>query len=67
MKQKTLILLFAVVLFASCGEYQKILKSTDPDFKYKKAIEYFEKKDFMRATTLFDEVTSYYKGTENSE
>jgi len=67
MKQKTLILLFAIAVFTSCGEYQKILKSTDPDFKYKKAVEYFEKKDFMRATTLFDEVTSYYKGTETSE
>lgn len=52
---------------ASCGEYQKILKSTDPELKYNKAIEYFDKGDFMRASTLFDEISSYYKGTERSE
>ncbi len=51
----------------SCGEYQALLKSTDPDLKYNKGVEYFEKKDFMRAQTLFDDVTPYYRGTERSE
>jgi len=51
----------------SCGEYQKILKSTDPELKYTKAVEYFEKGDFMRASTLFDEISVYFKGTERSE
>jgi outer membrane protein assembly factor BamD len=63
------LLLFAIVvaIFVSCTEYQKLLKSTDPELKYTKAVEYFEKKDFMRATTLFDEVSSYFKGTDRSE
>jgi outer membrane protein assembly factor BamD len=43
------------------------LKSTDPELKYNKAVEYFEKGDFMRASTLFDEISTYYKGTERSE
>jgi outer membrane protein assembly factor BamD len=43
------------------------LKSTDPELKYTKAVEYFEKGDFMRATTLFDEISTYFKGTERSE
>lgn len=51
----------------SCSEYQKVLKSTDPEFKYSKAVEYFEKGDFMRASTLFDEVARYFRGTERSE
>lgn len=55
------------VILASCGEYQKLLKSTDPELKYSKAIEYFEKKDFMRATTLFDDISNYFKGSERSE
>lgn len=55
------------MLFASCGEYQKLLKSTDPELKYTKAVEYFEKGDFMRASTLFDEISVYYKGTDRSE
>lgn len=66
MNKSILILIVASVLI-SCGEYQQLLKSTDPELKYTKAVEYFEKKDFMRATTLFDEVSKYYRGTERSE
>lgn len=67
MKKYPFILLLLVLILNSCGEYQKILKSTDPELKYNKAVEYFEKGDFMRASTLFDEVATYYKGTERSE
>lgn len=51
----------------SCSEYQRILKSTDPELKYSKALEYYQNKDYIRATTLFDEVAAYFRGTENSE
>ena len=61
------VLVLSVLILSSCGEYQKILKSTDPELKYNKAVAYFEKGDFMRATTLFDEVSTYFKGTERSE
>ena len=67
MKKYPLILLFSVFLFSACGEYQKLLKSNDPELKFNKAVEYFDKGDFMRATTLFDEVSMYYKGTAQSE
>jgi len=61
-----LVLLVALTLF-SCSEYQKLLKSDDAELKYTKAVEYFDKGDFMRASTLFDAVSSYYKGTDKSE
>jgi outer membrane protein assembly factor BamD len=67
MKKNLFSLLIFLLVFASCGEYQNILKSTDPELKYNKAVEYFDKGDFMRAATLFDEVSSYYKGTDRSE
>ena len=66
MREKALILSLLLVL-SGCGEYQKILKSHDPDFKYEKAIEYFNDKQYVKAQTLFDDVTSYYRGTERSE
>ncbi|HQB28938.1 MAG TPA: outer membrane protein assembly factor BamD [Paludibacter sp.] len=65
--KKYLSILLAVTLLVSCSEYQNVLKSNDPELKYNKAVEYFEKNDFMRATTLFDEVSRYYRGTERSE
>jgi len=67
MKKYSFLLFISLLLFASCGEYQKLLKSTDPELKYTKAIEYFEKGDFMRASTLFDEISTYFKGTDRSE
>ncbi|MBN2765190.1 MAG: outer membrane protein assembly factor BamD [Paludibacteraceae bacterium] len=67
MKKISFLLILSVVFLSACGEYQKLLKSTDPELKYTKAIEYFEKGDFMRASTLFDEIAIYYKGTERSE
>ena len=67
MKKYSFLLFISVLLFVSCGEYQKLLKSTDPELKYTKAVEYFEKGDFMRASTLFDEISVYYKGTDRSE
>jgi outer membrane protein assembly factor BamD len=67
MTKRLFFFIIIAAVFASCSEYQKLLKSTDPELKYAKAVEYFEKKDFMRATTLFDEVSSYFKGSERSE
>jgi len=67
MKRFPLILLVVLVSLVSCGDYQKLLKSDDAELKYNKAVEYFEKGDFIRASTLFDLVASYYKGTERSE
>ncbi|MDD3078874.1 MAG: outer membrane protein assembly factor BamD [Paludibacter sp.] len=67
MKKYLLFIFIAALTLSSCGEYQKILKSNDPELKYNKAVEYFDKGDFMRASTLFDEIAVYYKGTERSE
>ncbi len=65
--KKIIYILVIFIGLISCSEYQNILKSTDPEFKFSKAMEYYEKKDYMRATTLFDEVATYFRGTENSE
>jgi outer membrane protein assembly factor BamD len=65
--KKYLAIILVVFAAISCSEYQNILKSTDPELKYNKAVEYFEKNDFMRASTLFDEVSRYFRGTERSE
>ena len=55
------------ILFTSCGDYNKILKSTDYEFKYKKAIEYYEDGEFVRAGTLFNELLSIYRGTSRAD
>jgi len=56
-----------ILLASSCGEYQKLLKSSDYDLKYEKAMEYYDAEDYIRASTLLEELMSVYKGTETAE
>lgn len=67
MKRKFLYIVLIAFATISCSDYQKLLKSNDPELKYERAVAYFEQKDYMRAQTLFDDVSTYYKGTERSE
>ena len=67
MKKNSFFFLIALLSLVSCSNYQKLLKSDDAELKYTKAVEYFDKGDFMRASTLFDAIATYYKGTDRSE
>ncbi|MDR2824285.1 MAG: outer membrane protein assembly factor BamD, partial [Prevotellaceae bacterium] len=69
MNKKILYIIFfaLIISVSSCSEYQKLLKSTDNELKFNKAIEYFDKKKYLQSQTLLDEISSYYKGTERSQ
>ena len=67
MRKKGLFILLITVLLTGCGEYQRLLKSHDPEEKYQAALMYFNNKQYVRAQTLLDDVSSYYRGTERSE
>lgn len=56
-----------VLLLTSCGEYQKILKSKDPEYKFDMALRYFDEGKYVRSQTLLDDVATYYKGTERAQ
>lgn len=61
------VLLLASVLLASCGDYNKVLKSSDYEFKFKKAIEYYEDGEFVKSGTLFQELINIYRGTSRAD
>lgn len=66
MKQNFLYALCAVAataLFSSCGGINALLKSGQPDPIYAKALEYYQKEKWQRASTLFEGVQHYYAGT----
>ncbi len=67
MKIRNLILLSLLLALCSCSEYQKLLKSTDAELKYAKAIEYYDQQQYVKAQTLFDAVSGYFRGTDRSE
>ena len=56
-----------VLVLAGCSEYQQLLKSNDPELKYQKALAYFNDKQYIKAQTLLDDVTTYYRGTDRSQ
>lgn len=67
MTKKGLLIVYLVLLLTGCSEYQQLLKSNDPELKYQKALVYFNDEQYVKAQTLLDEVTSYYRGTERSQ
>ena len=67
MKIKILFTLLLALLLASCGEYNKILKSRDAELKYTYAKKYFDEKKYGRTTTLLDEILSTYTGSSKEQ
>ncbi|PIF03300.1 MAG: outer membrane protein assembly factor BamD [Draconibacterium sp.] len=61
-----IIFVFLLSLSYSC-KYQKLLKSSDSKLKYEKANEYFDKKDYARAETLYEQLLSVFRGTAKGE
>ena len=61
------ILGFSAIVFSSCSEYQKVLKSTDLDFKYEQAVKLFEDEEYVKAFPLLDELLLLFRGTDKAE
>lgn len=67
MRKIILFLLIVGFSFTSCSDYQKLLKSTDKNLKYDKAVDYFNAKKYMRAIYLFEDISPSFRGEEQSE
>ena len=55
------------LLFASCGGFEKIRKSSDVNYKLTKANEYYDKRDYQHANELYKELMPVMKSTRNYE
>jgi len=67
MYKKITFYLFLVLFFVSCGKYEKLLKSSDYGLKYKKAFEYYDNGEYVRAATLFEQIAAIYRGTVKAD
>lgn len=59
--------LVCTLLFSACSDYNKILKSDSVDKKLEAAYKYYDKKDYYRAGTLFEQVIPLIRGREDAE
>ena len=64
---KNIFIILLMFCFAFCGKYQKVLKSNDIEFKYSKALEYYNSADFNRAMPIFNELMTSFKGSSKYE
>ncbi len=61
-----LLLSVFILLGSSCADsYQKVVKSTDFNYKLSKANEYYEKGAYSKAIPIYEELIPVFKGTKN--
>ncbi len=68
--KKQIILITGLLLAGamSCvNQYETLLRSTDYDLKFRKAIEYFEAKRYSRSQPLLEQLKLVYRGTSRDD
>ncbi|MDR3227435.1 MAG: outer membrane protein assembly factor BamD [Prevotellaceae bacterium] len=61
------VLFVAVVAFSSCSKYEKLLKKSDNETKYKLGMECYNNGKYRYAVKFFDAVAFYLRGTERDD
>ena len=60
--------LFLGLNFSSCkSEFEKVRSSNDPELLYKKAFEYYEEEEYLKAQTLFELIIGGLRGKVEAE
>jgi outer membrane protein assembly factor BamD len=67
MRSRIIIPLLTLVLATSCGEYEKLLKSTDFDLKKEKAKEYYEAGKYVKSTELIEQILPRFRASDSGE
>jgi len=60
-------LIFLGLLGTGCSKYQKLIKSGDNEAKYAAAMDLYEDQDYYRALQLFQQLLTFYQGTEQGQ
>jgi outer membrane protein assembly factor BamD len=61
------VVILLITLTTSCGKFRKIEKSSDWRVKYEAAMNYYNKKDYYRASVLFEQVLPIVRGLPEGE
>lgn len=62
-----LLVCLSLVLFASCGDFEKIKKSSDVNQKLTMANKYYDTKQYQKANELYGDLLGVMKNTRNYE
>jgi len=61
------ILAISLGLLGSCGEYQRVLKTSDPSVKFEYAKKWYDEGKYAQAASVLGEMLGTTKGTERGE
>ncbi|MDH6313792.1 outer membrane protein assembly factor BamD [Parabacteroides sp. PFB2-10] len=67
MKKVFLFLMMSALFFSSCGEYNRVLKSTDYEYRYSYAKKYFNEKKYTKSAALLEDLYQNFRGTAYAE
>jgi len=59
--------LLGTMAFASCNDFNRMVKSTDNEMKYEVAMDFYDRGDYDRALQLFDLLQAAYRNTPRGE
>lgn len=62
----SILIIFAGIL-SGCGEYQRVIKSTDPNVKYEYAKRLYDQGKYAQSASILQEIVSIFKGQEKAE
>ncbi len=62
-----LLICLLFVAATACSKFERLRKTTDMDKKYQAAVAYYEKKDYLKADILFEDIIPLLKGSKESE
>lgn len=60
-------MLILVLALPSCSRFNRLMKSTDNELKFRSAVAYYEDKKYYNALQLLEELISIYKGSQRAE
>jgi len=64
---RILLFVLATLIFSSCGDFNKVMKSNNYSLKFQRAFTYYQKKDYTRALSLLEQLRDRYKGLDSME
>jgi outer membrane protein assembly factor BamD len=64
---RTLLFLLVSTFLFSCGDFNQVLKSKNPTYKFQRAVGYYQKQDYPRALQLLEDLRETYKGRDSME
>jgi outer membrane protein assembly factor BamD len=56
-----------MLAISGCSEYNKVLKSTDIEYKYTKALEYYNDESYYKALPILEELIGLTRGSQRAE